>query len=263
MTTGVGFKCDDGLVLASDTQYTGAWKTRGEKLFEIAYSDAVKVCVVGAGKVSLIRKAVDIMGKSLPKACDKLDDVQDVVESTLTTIFKKYVDSFAGSDERKGSLELLVGIWSSREGFALLKTEEWAATWVDDYDVVGSGGDLAEYVIQTLRGYGPSTEDAKYLASYAVKMAKTYDKHTGKETRVKVLHADGRTETVSAEEIRSAEACFEKLFEAIRFLLAGLNIKAFPDDKDVEWLADFTSVMREFRERERKRREKQQKKPPV
>jgi 20S proteasome alpha/beta subunit len=261
VTTGVGFKCEDGLVLATDTQYTGAWKLRGEKLFEIKHSDTLRVCMAGAGRVSLIRKAVEIVGKTLPNACDKLSDAQEVLENALTRIFDKYVNPSLSPDEKRASLELLVGVWSSKEGFALLQTEEKVATWVNDYGVVGTGGALVQYIVETLRGYGPATEDAKYLASYAVNMAKRYDQYSGEETRIKVLHSDGRIETISAEEISSVEACFQKLFEAVRFMLVGLNTKAFPDDKDVEWLADFTSVMQQFRERERKRREKKQKKP--
>ena len=261
VTTGVGFKCEDGLVLASDTQFTGAWKLRGEKLFEIKHSDALRVCMAGAGRVSLIRKAVEIVGKTLPSACDKLSDTQEVLENALTRIFDKYVNPSLSPDEKRASLELLVGIWSSKEGFALLQTEEKVATWVEDYGVVGTGGALVQYIVETLRGYGSTTEDAKYLASYAVKMAKGYDQYSGKETRIKVLHSDGRIQTISAEEINSVEDCFEKLFEALRLLLVGLNMKSFPVDEDVEWMGDFKSVMLDFRERERKRREKQQKKP--
>src|SRR5437867_3380692 len=56
VTIGVGFKCSDGIVLATDTQYTsGPLKTHGPKLFPlfapIELPD-LAVVVAGAGRVS-------------------------------------------------------------------------------------------------------------------------------------------------------------------------------------------------------------------
>jgi 20S proteasome alpha/beta subunit len=259
VSTGIGLKCDDGIVLGTDTQHTGAWKTKGEKLFEITGGQGVRLLFAGAGNVSHIRKAVQIMGAAVANAGKDLDldNVIELTESTLTTIYKKYIDTYPVAEEIKPHLSLLVGVWSSHGGLALLTSERTTVIPVDDYATVGTGGPLVQYIVETLRGYSNTVAEAKLLALYALKAAKDYDLFSGKETRLKTLYATGQIETASSEEIGNAEVYFDGLLSAINTVLTAVGLEM--PSEDIESLADLKRTFSEFRERERTRKEKEAK----
>jgi 20S proteasome alpha/beta subunit len=262
VTTGIGFKCDDGVVLGTDTQYTATWKTKGEKLFEVTGRQGLRLCIAGAGHVSHIRKAVQIMRAAVTNTSGDLDldGVIEITEDTLKTIYSKYIDTYPGAEGEKPHLCLLVGMWSSRSGLALLETERTTANPVDDYAVVGSGGSLAQYIVDTVRGYNKSVAQTKLLALYTLKAAKDYDLFSGNETRLKTLHEDGKIETAGAEEIRNAEDYFVDLFSSIHFILTTMVDLPEMTDEEIVSGADLKSVVSRFRERERDRKEKERSK---
>ncbi|HEX5410918.1 MAG TPA: hypothetical protein VFZ27_03570 [Terriglobia bacterium] len=255
MSIGMGFKCDDGIVLAADTQHSGALKLRGEKVFEITGTPGISVCIAGAGRVSLIRKAVELIGKDVAKDGATID-MMVKVENVLTTIHQRHIYPYKGVEESRPSLQLLIGVWTKDAGFYLLETEHTVPNFVDDYAVIGSGGSIAEYIIKTSRGYINSTSDAKYLAAYAVAMAKTYDLFCGGETRIRTLAQGGNVGTASYEEVRDWELFFGDLLEANRMTISGLNIEAF-EDADIELLVgDYKTSLLKFREKVRQRKKK-------
>jgi len=255
MTIGVGFKCDDGVVLAADTQHSGALKLRGEKVFEIAGTPGITVCIAGAGRVSLIRKAVELIGKDISKG-GASTDIPGVVERVLATVHQKHIYPYQGIEENRPSLQLLVGVWTKDAPFYLLDTDQTVPNFVEDYAVIGSGGNIAEYIIKTSRGYINTVADAKYLAAYAVAMAKTYDLFCGGETRIKTLSQEGAIGTASAGDVRDWELFFEDLLDANKMTISGLNIDAF-EDHDIDLLVEgYKTNLLKFRDKARQRQGK-------
>lgn len=261
MTTGVGFKCSDGIVLATDTQHTGDWKMRGEKLFEIGGLDAIKLCVAGSGPVSLIRKAVENIGKGvLQKNITTVDNAQKLVEDVLATIYSKYIDTFVGPEDQRPFLQLLVGTWVSPNSIELFATDRIAVVPVSDYEVIGTGGLVVQYIMETARSLNSSVADAKHMALYAIKMAKDFDQYSGKETRLKTLMLDGKMETASPQEIGNAESCFDTLFDAIRLLVTAMTTEIVTDGELDEFVDSIglKDTLRAFRDQERQRKEQEQ-----
>lgn len=253
MTVGIGFKCDDGIVLAADTQHSGALKLRGEKVFQIAGTPGIKVCVAGAGTVSLIRKAVEKIGKSIASVGSTID-MLETIEEVLTKIHQKHIYPYQGIEDNRPSLQLLVGIWTNKDGCCLIDTEQTVPNVVKDYAVTGSGGTIAEYIIRTSQGYLNTVNDAKYLAAYAVAMAKTYDLFCGKETRIKTLSQDGTISTPSSNEIKDWETFFEELLEANQVVISGMNIDLLEDEDLDSILVNQKERLIKFRDKERQRR---------
>jgi len=94
VTTGTGFKCSDGIVLATDSQHTVALKTQEEKLYEISGVDTIKLRIAGAGSVSLIRKAVELIANEIySDPPTVLDEAEEKIEKTLGIIYAKCVGS--------------------------------------------------------------------------------------------------------------------------------------------------------------------------
>ena len=62
MTIALGFKCEDGIALASDSQYSaGLSKTRGQKIFVIPSNGHYALTVAGAGSVANMKRAVELL----------------------------------------------------------------------------------------------------------------------------------------------------------------------------------------------------------
>ncbi|HEX5482991.1 MAG TPA: hypothetical protein VFZ08_10245 [Terriglobia bacterium] len=262
MTTGVGFRCKDGVILASDSQYTGTWKMRGPKIFDITAPCATG-CVAGAGTVSLIRKATSIIGGELAQRQGiTVKEAVAVVEDCIKTIREKYIHSHRGPDDQRPYLELLMGI-STRNFVELIKTEDYVADTVDRYAVVGTGGPLVQYIVESLGGAQGILEQAKIVSIYALHQAKEYDPWSGKETCVKILRADQTAELIGDEEIRNAESYFDDLFLATQTLIVTSAIPEDFSDEDVISYSDFKRVVRKFRESERARREKAERRKEV
>jgi hypothetical protein len=47
-------------------------------------------------------------------------------------------------------ISLMAAMWRQNEGLRLIRTAETAVIRVDRYDVIGSGGDLAEYILKRM-----------------------------------------------------------------------------------------------------------------
>ncbi len=126
--------------------------------------------------------------------------------------------------------------------------------------VVGTGGPLVQFIVETLHGYGKTVAEAKLLALYALKAAKEYDPYSGKDTRLKTLRGDGKIETAGQTEIRHAEDYFGEIFESIK---VALTILGLPDmgDEEIELAQEaFKNALIQFREHERQRKEQERRK---
>jgi len=260
VSTGVAFRCGEGIVIGTDTQYTSSLKLPGIKLFEIHTKDAT-LCIAGSGRVSLIRKAVQLVEREISKTQTVLmDAVEDALEGTLDTIYTKYIDRFHGPEEHRPDLALLVGA-KAEETQVLFKSEERVTNRVDDYEVIGTGGPLVQYIVETLTlpgGYRKSLSGAKLVALYALKAARDYDVWSGRETSLKVLHNDGTIETASNEEIRSGEEYFEDLFTAMHGAVLIAPDDSLTGKEFLEFAISqhFEVAMKDFRQRELERRKK-------
>ncbi|HEY7058706.1 MAG TPA: hypothetical protein VH458_19375, partial [Vicinamibacterales bacterium] len=68
MTIAIGILCQDGVVIAADTEHTGAIKQPGSKVWGIAPDNAdknpLRVALAGAGDSVLLRSARDRVGEA-------------------------------------------------------------------------------------------------------------------------------------------------------------------------------------------------------
>jgi hypothetical protein len=183
-----------------------------------------------------------------------MKDITETVERAVRTVYSKYIDPLP-KDERI-PLQLLVGVFSRDHGLTLFKTDRTTATPVDRFDVIGTGGVLAQLMIEILdTPYYNLVSDARLLGIYALRVAMEYDTYTGKASRMKILYQDGQIETASPEEVSDTENFFARLFLSIQDILRVALYSEIPVES-IESTADIKGIIMEFRERHERRKVK-------
>jgi hypothetical protein len=188
VSIGVGFLCDDGLVICADTQIT--WpenhKYYESKLFLHGGSDWTVVSTF-AGNPELM-KSFDGKFKDsmvLMPAPYSASKIQDNLE-TILSFFDVLRDD-------PMQLSTLCGIAIRNKEFKLLKTQGHLVREVPRFDYVGTGDSsliryLSQFLTQT-RGY--TTSQALRLGAYFVFQAKRYIDGCGGDTDARVLQPNG------------------------------------------------------------------------
>jgi 20S proteasome alpha/beta subunit len=155
LTTVIGIKCIDGIVIASDSQATSKsqrTKTLGvSKIFQINDSSLLG----GSGDGGHIKILVEELKEVLSRGkFNNRKKFRDTVEQTFLALHKKHNIQRAkllGLNESKNLFHpsAILGTKFTRNNFGLylLRDDGWTID-IDDYEVIGSGTDLAALVIK-------------------------------------------------------------------------------------------------------------------
>lgn len=189
MTIGIGFLCEDGIVLCADNQIT--WP-ESHKYYECKLyphgTAGWTVAMTFSGSPELMKsfngKLRDSM--ALMPAPYTVSRIQDNVE-TILSFFDVLKDD-------PMQLSLLCGIVIPGKEFRLLKTEGWIVREVSRFEYVGVGDSsvlryLSPFLTQT-RGY--TISQAFNLGIYLTLQARRYIEGCGGETDAIVLKSNGR-----------------------------------------------------------------------
>lgn len=222
MTIIVGVKCNDGIVIGSDSQASvskGVPIKRPEyaKIFDIKIDSNKCALLTGAGTVAYITRASEEMSK---KCKDKLinnpREFADACEDVVNFIFKRYVvdkanklgiNSSKNLKKSKSKIKWQGDIFSP-PSFILFsgimikknnKTElglytihpDGVAENIGDYDAIGSGAAIAEYILSRLWHKNLKIGEAIKLVIYVIEEVKKIDPYCGGLTRISLLDKDG------------------------------------------------------------------------
>lgn len=94
MTIVIGFKCADGLVLATDTQYTRrGYRSNGPKLFlDKLNRPDLNVLIAGAGTVTYMRRAIEMFWSELKCLSDPTtESVRAKAEKAFADFYKAHL----------------------------------------------------------------------------------------------------------------------------------------------------------------------------
>ena len=194
MTIGVGFLCDDGVVLCADNQIT--WQNQHKyyecKIYPHLTSDWAAY-ITFAGNPTLMKsfdgKFKDTMAK-MPAPVTAAR-IRDAIETVLA-----FLDVLDGDQMH---LHLLCAIVIPNKEMKLLKTDAKVVSEVAGYDYVGAGDTSAlRYLAPILtRGGHFSAKQALNVGVYLVLQAKRYVDGCGGDTNAVILQADGRPRVVT------------------------------------------------------------------
>jgi len=198
MSIAIGYAYDQGVVFCADTKISTDIKTNESKIAFYA-SDDGQACLTFAmagNDMDYARSSAAACWEMVQKLDFKtatLEIVQQAVQFALGDFYEsKILDH---PDRLSGALDykLLVGIWLRGET-RLYINREVLLTPVQDYECIGTGSYLANYLIRQYRQANPGTAtlaDATLIASLAVEAAIEHDPHCGGESEILVVRNDG------------------------------------------------------------------------
>jgi 20S proteasome alpha/beta subunit len=190
MTIGVGFKCSDGIVLATDTQYTqGPIKTHGPKLFMSVDLPELAVVMAGAGSVHFMRRAAEELEnafKSLKPA--STEDVRAAAEKALAEFYQRHIYPMPSERQENAGFQFIIGAWTPH-GLDLYETQDaTVVSAAEGYCNIGMGQYVTEYALGLTTGPVVLTVDkARLVAAFCVKAAKDYVEYCGGQTKIITL----------------------------------------------------------------------------
>lgn len=225
MTIAAGFNCRDGIVLASDTLYSGVNKRYDRKLWALPTKNGATIALAGSGNAVLIRRARDEIGEQLEAqdATVRQVDARQIVDGVLYSLLHKYKH-----DAEDFPLSLLVAVRTA-DGCALYESDGNAVLGKVDKPAscIGWGASLGLYVADFLYASHMSTKWASIVAAHLIGLAKTYAADCGGDTHLLFLPLVGEPALMLDQRtIASLEAHVSELHNAIRLVLpsdAGIN----------------------------------------
>lgn len=213
MTIAAGFVCSDGILLASDTLYSGAGK-HGRKFWELGYGN-VSVVFGGAGLEVGLRRMRDEIGYDLQPGLARRS-VIDIVDAALAKIHSKLPDTL------ESKTNALVVIRTADEDTRLYENQGTNALSAVDHpsQCVGWGSSLGLYFARSLFRSTMSMEEAKVVAARLVANCKEYSDYCGGGTHLVEIPTLGAAKFITTrKEIKQIE-------------LAGKNFTPRVDDTD-------------------------------
>jgi 20S proteasome alpha/beta subunit len=205
----VGFKCVDGVVIASDSQSefgrgVDVKRLNANKIYVL---DENRYIVAGSGTVAHIRVlAESIQGFLIQQRLQQRseltkDEAEAVIERALWALVRHYnvdrsnalnlpergyyqpIAVFAGSNRNifNNAIEYYVDIVHGTDG---------TIEPISDYGAAGSGAAYAELLLKSLYDENIRVDEALKVAVYVIGEVKAIDPHCGGDTQVAVLCAN-------------------------------------------------------------------------
>lgn len=238
MTVAVGFMCTDGIVLAADREIsTPTVKLDDQKAWLYSYpkqtddtAPLLRVGIAGAGDYSFIKFAAERIDAQLDAwiaqhGAVEIDDVNDAIQTVLTDVHHEHLYPYGQPHERP-TIDLLIGIWLRSGRMRLARSSLTAVTKVWNYEAVGIGSDLANFLVRRFYSQRIPLSSAMFWASYALMHAKKYVPGVGGGSDIIALFKSGTAGHLKAEHIAKYEKYaieFEKAIHPV--FLAGAEEK--------------------------------------
>jgi 20S proteasome alpha/beta subunit len=225
----VGIRCPDGIVMAADSRLSGGVMKRKDyqKLHEIPIGSSDVAIVGGAGTKDMTERAVESLERKLKRGVRTPRQLKDQCESVYSGIWKHYVvkqiediglerSQFAQREFVENvrqmhellNFYLLVGarLGSEFHLFKVVPTPWGTAGNVAHYDAIGSGEDIALYVLgktqlHPLIAWLEDVQAARRRALNAVDEAKKVVEGCGGPTHVWTITKDGPVSIMSEQEM--------------------------------------------------------------
>jgi hypothetical protein len=186
MTIAAGFVAKDGVVLCTDSLYTGGIKVNGKKIFPLQLNGGA-VAFALAGNEPFAKRAIE-------QCCKLLDDNPDLqgsvsgIKATVEAALKDFHEQFVftrPADSRAGvAFNLLVAAGSLKEKPSIFMSHETVLNPISGNECIGEGYFVGHHIIETGYSREMSVDEAVVLAIHAVAVAKEYVEGVGGQTQI-------------------------------------------------------------------------------
>jgi 20S proteasome alpha/beta subunit len=249
MTVIAGFKCTDGIVLCSDSQYTygSAYKGRGAKLAFSRPTKEYTIMAAVAGSPYSAQYFFDEAVDQIDASDKKLETIREVLRENLYRLHHEHI--YPAPADIRESLEstFLIGLWVPEAKPRFFKTEETMLLNVDAFECGGSGFWAARQVAEPILASTNriTTAQAELLSALIVRRAKAADPHCGFETMIWALDSDsGKVLESKAARIDRIEDYLSALDTALAPLILHAEPEKISENRVESLLTNFASQIR-------------------
>lgn len=137
----IGFVAEDGVLLCSDSQYSGGVKFTGKKIFTYKFQCGT-ISFALAGHEPFAKKAITESGEAIRvnrESLTALNEIKGLVERTVKDVYEQYVDTRPPEERDAARFQLLVAIATPRDGARLFSSVGTALTEVETFECFGAG----------------------------------------------------------------------------------------------------------------------------
>jgi hypothetical protein len=230
MTIALGFICQDGIVLAADTQLTASGSHKGYacKLFRHTNFNTLSAAVTYAGYPSF----VDSFNNRFRDEMHGAERQWPVTGSLVRDLVSAILHTFPDADCDK--TELLCGVSFPNNEQKLYKTNGKLVSEVEEYAYIGIGDSSAvRHIFPLITKDGiRSTQQAALVGTYLIRVAKMYIDGCGGDSDLWILRPSGALEYCSNQvpSVEQHQAMTEHFFSAVvSGLMLGMNEVEFED----------------------------------
>jgi 20S proteasome alpha/beta subunit len=225
MTIVAGFVVRNGILLCSDSQYSGYEKVYNDKLFS-RHLDHATVAFALAGDGDYARSAIEDCWESIdviPPNQQTIPNLRRSIRRTLTNSLK----NCPGPEEAKPVF--LIAIAHDTEGSGLFRSKGSAMAPVERFDALGSGAGVAEFIMKSFARMQldfMTLEGATLMGLRLVAAAKRNDPNVGGGTQFLSLRGTGTFQFTATE----SEGCdrhinhYDYLAENLLTIIGNANI---------------------------------------
>lgn len=234
MTVAVGFKCNDGVVLATDSQHTivGYSKEYKGKISTSIFQN-LTIAIAGAGEDDYIESAREYALDGI-RECKNIAEIRDHLRQKLLCFFDEHLARWSIFQEHERPIvDLLIGC-SVKDGTTDLYHYRGTAFHHVQHLAIGSGVVLANSLISTYCWDVVTLEDAVPSAIFVVSKVKDTVDGCGGFTGVVVLGEGGDYGLMDTAKVEDIEAELTKAQSiTTKDLIARIRIGG---PKQIDWI---------------------------
>lgn len=240
MTIAAGFRFSDGVLVCADTQITtpGYMKQSASKIVPISFDSngGSKALFAITGSVPFAHMAIEHCRRSIAAHIPEQMSTADImisIEDTLQGFFEDHLFKHPHYQGGNITVEMIIAVWSHIDkNLTLLAARENAVTIVRDYECLGAGQFLTNYLLPSIfRHSGMNQSDTVHIALHVLRETKNYVDACGGGTEIVVLRKDGTFAMAEPIEYLSGEQVSEAYAEAIkRLFVVSADMETTEDD---------------------------------
>jgi 20S proteasome alpha/beta subunit len=226
MTIAAGFGLREGILLCSDTQYTGDMKIQDHKIFGGDFGPG-KIAITFAGPENYgkfaIQECMDAIGSKSDKS---LRGVISAIRTTVKRIYEEYIDSRPEPERYDARFRLIIGLWHEVSGLHLLSSNSVIVKRETSWTCIGTGEYLARYLAEPVYNPLMTIPSAIVMATQMLSAIKKHDANCGGYSEITILKSDGTIQQDLGWNIAQAEkylARYEKNVQDLRMYLASMD----------------------------------------
>lgn len=221
MTIAAGMVCNDGIVIAADSQES--WtdgKTYVNKLSVLNLPNGPKVVLAGSGVGWFVDYARDkIFNLFRDKEIKQNGDIQPQISLLMSSLYENEFRSFPGKIDR--GVGLLICAKIADEPPKLVSCDSTLVRPVEAVRLVGTESLSDE--ADTLQKIGLNLAQTRWACAYLVWKAKWRSSDVGGKTYVSSLDNSGKLHAENAHVLRQREHLFERTTDLALLLLLSAN----------------------------------------